>query len=244
MLTRVHFAYDLHERVASYDVNMEIMHPNRAKMVEVALDALAMPADAALRAIDLGVGTGYFTQQFLRRYPNARVLAIDAAPTILELGRVRLEPARDRVEFITADFRKLRTLAPRAVMYDVVLSSFALHHLNAADKLSVARDAHALLAPGGWLLNADIIVSESPDIEARIQELRVAGIVRRAGGNVEHFRTAESTRAFLDKLEADDGDQPQTLSTDLETLRSAGFRGVAALWVEYREAVCCAMKMR
>ncbi|HKS05841.1 MAG TPA: methyltransferase domain-containing protein [Gemmatimonadaceae bacterium] len=235
-------AYDLRERVASYDANMEIMHPNRAKMVEIALDALPMPRDAGLRALDLGVGTGYFTQEFLRRFPNARVLALDAAPTILELGRTRLESVANRVEFITGDFRTLRSLVPAGAVFDAVLSSFALHHLNGAEKLSVAREAHALLAPGGWFLNADIIVAESPEIEARIQELRVAGIVRRAAERVEHFKTPQSTRAFLDKLEADDGDQPQTLANDLSTFASAGFRSVAPLWVEYREAVVGGVK--
>lgn len=33
-------AYDLPDRVASYDVDMEIMHPNRSKMVDIALEIL------------------------------------------------------------------------------------------------------------------------------------------------------------------------------------------------------------
>ena len=33
-------AYDLSARVASYDADMEIMHPNRSKMVDIALEIL------------------------------------------------------------------------------------------------------------------------------------------------------------------------------------------------------------
>lgn len=33
-------AYDIPERIASYDRDMDVMHPNRHKMVQVALDLL------------------------------------------------------------------------------------------------------------------------------------------------------------------------------------------------------------
>lgn len=42
---------------------------------------------------------------------------------------------------------------------------------------------------------------------------------------------------FLDRLEANEGDQPLTLLEDLEILRSSGLRSASALWLEYRELV-------
>ncbi len=56
-------AYDVSQRVKRYDADMELMHPNRSKMVQIALEVLPFPKTAALRAIDLGIGTGYFTEQ-------------------------------------------------------------------------------------------------------------------------------------------------------------------------------------
>src|SRR5678815_1588839 len=69
-------AYDVSQRVKTYDADMELMHPNRSKMVEVAIEVLPFPRTATLRAIDLGTGTGYFTKQFLNHFPNSRVLGI------------------------------------------------------------------------------------------------------------------------------------------------------------------------
>ena len=63
-------AYDVSQRVKTYDADMELMHPNRSKMVQVAIEVLPFPKTAALRAIDLGIGTGYFTEQFLNHFPN------------------------------------------------------------------------------------------------------------------------------------------------------------------------------
>jgi len=238
-------AYDLPQRVAAYDADMALMHPNRAVMVEAALALLPLPDDASPVAVDLGVGTGYFTQRFLERCPGGSVVAIDGATAMVDLARARLGRAAGHVEFLVADFRDLGRLGLKGSAADVVFSSYALHHLEREDKLSVVRACLGLLRPGGWFLNADLIVAPSAEIEARIQQLRVDGIVARAAaagddGSVdERFCDPASARAFLDRMEVEEGDRPLTLVDDLEILRRAGLHDVAVLWVEYREAVTC-----
>ncbi len=86
-------------------------------------------------------------------------------------------------------------------------------------------------------MNADIIAADTPDMEKRIQDIRVGGIVERARGVDPRFVDHESTRRFLDELEAKEGDQPLTLKDDLRVLRDAGLHDVAVFWLEYREAV-------
>jgi len=100
-------AYDISQRVKTYDADMELMHPNRSKMVQIALEVLPFPRTAALRAIDLGIGTGYFTECFLNKFPNSRVLGIDGAPAMIELAKARLKSSESRVEFVVGDFRNL-----------------------------------------------------------------------------------------------------------------------------------------
>ena len=80
-------AYDVSQRVKTYDADMELMHPNRSKMVQIALEVLPFPKTAALRVIDLGIGTGYFTECFLNKFPNSRVLGIDGAPAMIDLAK-------------------------------------------------------------------------------------------------------------------------------------------------------------
>jgi ubiquinone/menaquinone biosynthesis C-methylase UbiE len=230
-------AYDLPQRVASYDSDMEIMHPNRAKMVQVALDVLSFSPDQPLRALDLGVGTGYFAERFLRCYPHATLWALDGAAAMLDLARARLGPLAERVRFVQGDFRDLAWLLPEGESFDVTFSAFALHHLARDDKQAVVRRARDWLRPGGWFLNADILVADAPEIERRIQEIRVQGIVQRARAQNVWFADPGATRSFLDRLEATDGDQPLSLQGDLQILRSAQLRGVTVFWLEYREAV-------
>jgi trans-aconitate 2-methyltransferase len=229
-------AYDLPQRVASYDADMDLMHPDRSKVVQTALDILPFSGESALAALDLGIGTGYFTERFLRHFPNSRVVAIDGARAMVDLAKARLGPLSDRVDFRIGDFRNLRDFTGSGV-FDVVYSSYALHHLNRREKLSVVTACVGILKPDGWFINADIHVAESPLIEKRVQELRVNGIISRANGKDPRFIDSISTRRFLDDLEKKDADQPLRLAEDLQLLQDAGLKGAAIFWMEYRNAV-------
>ncbi len=146
------------------------------------------------------------------------------------------------MRFCIGDFRELERLIPEETRFDVVYSSYALHHLNHQDKVSVLWQAVKRLKPHGWFLNADLIAAEDPVLEKRIQEIRVAGIVERASGKHERFQDVASTRNYLDELEAKEGDQPIPLPEDLSVLQEAGLEKPAVLWVEYREAVTGGVK--
>lgn len=230
-------AYDIPERVAVYDSDMELMHPNRNKMLEIMLELLPVREEDSFRALDLGVGTGFFSNAILTHFPKCRVIAVDGAASMVEMAKSRLGPLRDRVDFRIGDFRYLPTLLREGEQLDLAYSAFALHHLTSEEKLSLVRDIVRLLKPHGWFLNADLIVSSDKLTEARIQEIRVNGIVSRARGRDQRFLSASSTRAFLDDLESRDNDKPLTLAEDLKLLEQAGLDNASAFWVEYREAV-------
>src|ERR1051326_7337121 len=119
-------AYDVSQRVKTYDADMELMHPNRSKMVQIALEVLPFPKTAALRAIDLGIGTGYFTEHFLENFPNSRVIGIDGAQAMIDLAKARLTSLSSRVEFALGDFRMLWEFLPDLSAVDVVFSAYAL----------------------------------------------------------------------------------------------------------------------
>lgn len=230
-------AYDVSQRVKTYDADMELMHPNRSKMVQIALEVLPFPKTAALRAIDLGIGTGYFTEHFLENFPNSRVIGIDGAQAMIDLAKARLTSLSSRVEFALGDFRKLREFLPDLSAVDVVFSAYALHHLSRPEKDAVLGYVLEFLVPGGWFVNADLIIAESPQLESRIQQIRIAGIMERAGRADSRFLDSALTRQFLADLELQEADQPLTLAEDLAMLRNHGLKHVAAFWLEYRELV-------
>jgi ubiquinone/menaquinone biosynthesis C-methylase UbiE len=221
---------------------MGIMHPNRAKMIDIALDVLPFDPREPLRAIDLGVGTGYFAARFLLSFPRATVLAIDGAASMIDLARVRLGENVERATFVVADLGDLPEDIAGPSSVDVVFSSYTLHHLDPQEKRRLIYQSFGFLRPHGWFVNADLVVAEDELVEARIQELRVTGIVERASDGDPRFGDPTSARRFLDDLETTEQDQPVTLTEDLRIIKEAGLAGVEVFWKEYREVVIGGLK--
>jgi tRNA (cmo5U34)-methyltransferase len=230
-------AYDLPDRVRTYDADMDIMHPLRSKMIEVALEVIPFQQTQALKALDLGVGTGVFAKRFLENYPNSRIIAVDGAASMLKIAESRLGDLTQCVEWILTEFQAMSTTVLSPDTFDVVISAYALHHLNAQEKLAVLKSVVRAIRPGGWFLNADIVAAEAPDVEERIREIRIKAITDRAPAQDKRFRSADATRKFLDDLEATEQDRPQTLEQDIRIVREAGITNAEVFWKEYREAV-------
>ena len=230
-------AYDIKSRVEAYDADMEIMHPNRSKMVEISLEFMPLDNKASIHALDLGVGTGFFTKKFIEKFPNAHVVAVDGAASMIDCARSRLGSLATSVDFMLADFRNLDEVLSKDVLFDVVFTSFALHHLTVEEKLQMLKVVLQHLKPGGMFFNADCIIGETPELEKRFQELRVEGIVERAGPSHKLFKDFATTRASLDRLEREEKDNPIKVSEELQIISDAGFTDVDILWKEYRETV-------
>ncbi len=230
-------AYDVPERVRTYDIDMDVMHPLRHKMIEIILDILPFKQEAALNVMDLGAGTGIFSARVLEKFPNSRVTAVDGAEAMVDIAVDRLGPMADRLDWVIADFRQLPAETLVADSYDLVISSYALHHLNAGEKLALLKQVVGTLKRGGWFLNADIVVAEDEAIEQRLQKLRVEGVMSRAPAGDERFVSAESTRTYLTDMEIAENDQPQTAAADLRIIQDAGIPAAEIFWKELREVV-------
>ena len=95
-------AYETSARVAAYDADMDLMHPNRHKMVEVMMAVLAASTPEPQLVVDLGTGTGFLLDRLLRRFPNCRAVAIDGSQQMVAAAKSRLGSLAERVEFVVA----------------------------------------------------------------------------------------------------------------------------------------------
>jgi ubiquinone/menaquinone biosynthesis C-methylase UbiE len=230
-------AYEIAARVAGYDADMDLMHPNRHKMVEVIMAVLAAATPEPRLVVDLGTGTGFLLDRLLRRFPNCRAVAIDGSQQMVAAAKSRLGSLAERVEFVIGDLREPATLHAAADSADAVVSSYALHHLTLEEKVELIGRCRALLKAGGWFLNADIVVEEDELVEALTQQVRASGIVDRARGRDPRFPDAAATRRFLDELQRNESDQPQRLADDLHVVQDCGYRHVTLFWKDTREVV-------
>ncbi|MCL1915464.1 MAG: methyltransferase domain-containing protein [Desulfovibrionaceae bacterium] len=92
-----------------------------------------------MRALEIGCGTGLFTEMFSKY--GAHILAVDLSPDLLSAARQKNVPA-GQVEFLEAPFEDCDAQSP----FDAIIGSSILHHLDCGKSFA---KMYQLLKPGG-----------------------------------------------------------------------------------------------
>lgn len=108
-------------------------------------------AEAGQRVLELGCGTGTFTE-LIAGFARANVIALDLSLDLLHRARARCNEAELRapkVQFLRAG---IEALPVPTASFDAVLGSSILHHLELEPAI---REIHRALKPGGRLAFAE-----------------------------------------------------------------------------------------
>jgi tRNA (cmo5U34)-methyltransferase len=118
--------------------------------------AAATDGVAARAVLELGVGTGETSRRVLDRHPGARLIGIDESEEMLSAAG---EALLDR----DVDLRVGRIQDPLPPgPFDLAVSAFAVHHLDARGKADLFACVAAALVPGGRFVLADVVVPTDP----------------------------------------------------------------------------------
>jgi ubiquinone/menaquinone biosynthesis C-methylase UbiE len=115
------------------------------------------PDFAPQRILDTGCTIGHNTLPWKQAYPEAEVLAIDAAPGPLAYGSARAKMQGQEVHFqqMCAD-----ELAFEDESFDVVWSSMFLHELSKKQRAKAFEEAYRVLKPGGLVVHMELPPNE------------------------------------------------------------------------------------
>jgi ubiquinone/menaquinone biosynthesis C-methylase UbiE len=118
-----------------------------------------------LDVLDLGTGTALIPIEFCRRYEHCRVMACDAAASMLDQAQYNLA-AHNFNERIQLKLVDAKALPFQETKFDVVMSNSIVHHIP--EPLDVLREAVRVTRPGGLLFFRDLL---RPDNEEERQRL-------------------------------------------------------------------------
>lgn len=121
------------------------------------LQSLVADATASLRVsrvLDLGSGTGVTARAVIDRHPHAELVGVDASEEMLSHAR-RLVP---EAVFVVGRLEEALPAGP----FDVVVSAFAVHHLDDDGKADLFRRIATSLRAGGRFVICDVVLPESP----------------------------------------------------------------------------------
>lgn len=200
--------------------------PRYGEMQGALVSAMPSPPEAEIDVTDLGCGTGSLAWAVREAFPNARITCVDISEKMLAASRRRLGDRN--TSYVLMDFSDYHF----GSMQDAVVSSLALHHLEAADRLPFFDRIFRSLKKGGVFLNADIMLTGG----AQWQRL----CLRKWKAFLEQSLTRGEVKDLIARYRAED--RPVPLPEDLERLRRSGFRKPDVLWKNYGFAVYGAMK--
>ncbi|HEY7022015.1 MAG TPA: class I SAM-dependent methyltransferase [Ktedonobacterales bacterium] len=147
---------DWMEWIARWDAMQTAYLPFREERFSIMLDVVEQVVGDTFVALDLACGPGAISQRLLARFPLARCIAVDYDPALLALGRGALGNMDGRLRWVEADLRDPAWIEQLGETHvDAVLSTTALHWLDAGPLTRLYSQLGALVRPGGIVLNGD-----------------------------------------------------------------------------------------
>ena len=178
--------------------------------------ATAQPGDAVL---DLGCGTGQISVPLAMQ--GADVLGVDVSPAMA--SRLRAEARRRGLPSLTVIALPAEALDLPPASIDLVVSSYALHHLRDADKARLAAAAYRWLRPGGRIVIADMMFGRGGTARDRaIIRTKLSTLARKGPGG--WWRIAKNAARYLLRMQ----ERPISMSAWTALLAEAGFTGITA----------------
>lgn len=197
-------------------------------------------------ALDLACGPGSLSQRLLARFSQARSVAVDLDPVLLTLGQNALGDLNGRLRWLEADLSQRDWVDGLGDMqFDAVLSTTALHWLQAGHLVQLFHTLAKIVRPGGVFLNGDNIPfgSQFPSFDQvakSVDKAQQADAFTRRG--VENWWAAIAQEPGMEPLLAErnrrftpanhNPDDSHNPISDFyqAALRNAGFREVGVIW--------------
>lgn len=246
--------------IARWDLQQQDHLPDREERFTVLIDAVEAGAGRPdPLVLDLGCGPGSLSVRLLDRIPAASVLAIDADPLLLALGRAGYA-GRAGLRFADCD---LRTPGWAATLdldrpADVAVSTTALHWLPEPALRAMYAELAGVLRPAGLLLDGDHFTGgeHTGPVLAELSEALTDRAEQRRFplGHAETWSgwwsavaadpqlaelAARRERLALDS--AHHGSPSGWLATHVDALLAAGFSEVGTLWQAGNNRILCAV---
>lgn len=170
------------------------------------------------RVCDLGCGDGVLTDQLLRERSSLKVTLVDGSAEMLGAARKRFTE-RPEVDYVQRGFDELIADSSTLGKFHFVMSSFAIHHLERAQRKQLFAVLFRHLESGGYFMNIETALPDSGPTMEWYYQLWREWIARRS----QLLGLGDRFDGVPQKARENPDNHYSPLSEQLEDLREAGF---------------------
>jgi tRNA (cmo5U34)-methyltransferase len=195
--------------------------------------------------LDLCCGEGRLCEALLERFPSAIVHGLDKSPAMIAAAGQRLAHFGERFVPQVFDLAANDWRRPGFPVRAVV-SSLAIHHLDAEQKQTLFKDVHALLEPGGAYMISDLVMPENETglrYAAWAYDEAVRERALRLDGRLDAFEAFKRMEWNFFEHPDDPLDKPSPLLAQVHWLKEAGFEQRDIYWARAGHAIFGGFKL-
>ena len=204
-----------------YDSQRELLIPCFKDFYSACLPVVKSLTHAKT-VLDIGAGTGLFSQFVYDVNPDLHFTLTDISGEMLNIARERFN-GENNFEYVEQDFSK----DPIPGKYDIIISGLAMHYLEDTAKAKVYKTIYMALNDGGLFINADRVSGKNLLFDSLYNYYWRETI---SHSNLDHEALIQAfDRIKLEKL--------APLETQLKMLEKAGFNEVDCIYKNMNFAV-------
>lgn len=162
------------------------------------------------KILELGCGTGNFTQLLNQGYPNATITAVDISEECINECKSRISSSNGK--YIKCDFKEIDFPENN---FDLVISSISIHHLKDFDKKNLFQKLHKFQTPKGILSFCDQFSGENDFIYQKHIDLWKSFALKQ-GASIDEWEMWMKHQL--------DHDYHSTLANHLLWIKDAGYK--------------------
>ena len=163
----------------------------RGDLAEKLAEMLVLNGDE--RVLDVATGTGRVARPVAKRLKGGRIIGVDQALAMLDVGHQHEEPIPAYHQSAGA----ADALPFKSNSFDRAFVSFSLHHFG--NPPGVVQEVLRVLKNGGRFVVLDPVIEEAKDSVDVALEAKINQVFRRTHGNDFRFHTANSIQRLLTK---------------------------------------------
>jgi tRNA (cmo5U34)-methyltransferase len=189
--------------------------------------------------LELGCGTGFFTESFYKIFPDINGLLVDGSSAMLSIATDRIKTIGGQAGYLCKPLQELDILHDLIHPFDIVFSALTIHHLAAAEKRTLFDKIYNRLQTDGCFILYDIFKSTDDQANSLFEQLSCLHMREKLKLilNLDIDIDELSLGSIISKDRANkvsEGDCESSVEDHLIWLKEAGFSHVCTFYQENR----------
>ena len=163
--------WDKEDKLVKYVEGVRQFFPLAGDQLEIISRIIKKFNPEVRNFLDLGCGDGFLGRFVHQLFPEASAVFLDISEEMIK--KARQMSNQGKATFIVKDFSETDwpDTIPGTKEFDLIVSGYAIHHIDNPLKQRLFADIFTLLNPGGLFLNLEHVSSPSPQIQEMFNDL-------------------------------------------------------------------------